>query len=151
MPCFLQIFLQDPLLKPVPGSRIDGMRDVTVLSVRSPAAGHRDKQPLIPIDYFDVVDYKFVVNGNRYDSFHLTFLLHPAYSYICYLHSCIPFLILPRDIFVSCRPSSPGNRTCVRMLYCRKYAAGGGPAGLSYITYLSLCSYTTLMPSPPLK
>ncbi len=47
------------------------MRNVLVLPVRRLAAGHGDRIPVVPLENFDVVHHKTVVNGHGHHGLEL--------------------------------------------------------------------------------
>ncbi len=93
----LLICIKYQLLDPVPRIRIDWMGDITIDTIRRLAARHGDKQPLFSFDYLDVVNCKFIVQGNGHHRLHLTVRRDLANSDICYVHktSCCASLMPP--------------------------------------------------------
>ncbi|CAM4485824.1 hypothetical protein PATA110616_21820 [Paenibacillus tarimensis] len=62
------------------------MSDITEFSIRSTLARHSHEHTIVTIDHANVVNYKFIVNGDGGDSLHSSFGIYTAESNIGYLH-----------------------------------------------------------------
>ena len=83
---FLRIALKNHLLNAVSGLRLDRMCNIAVFAIRCLFARHRNKQTLLAIHNFDIMQNKLIINRDRNDRLHLIAAFQSTDSDIRNLH-----------------------------------------------------------------
>ncbi len=77
------------------------MSDITEFTIRSTFAWHCDEHSIVSVNYTNIVNNEFIVNGNRCDSLHTSFRINTAESDISNLHLCSPPLPIIDLVYTS--------------------------------------------------